>query len=69
MAPTRVHDHRHYWTHPPPKMSPRCTWWVDRIADGWRPNKRIRKMGYDEAAEYYGVYIWEYLNVLKGLLA
>ena len=49
-----------YWSDPPPARSERCVYWLDRIAEGWLPNRRIRNMGYDEAAEWYGVYIWEY---------
>ncbi len=26
-------------------------------------------MGYDQAAEFFGVYIWEYVNVISPLLA
>lgn len=35
---------------------------------GWRPNRRIRQMCYDCSAEFYGVWLWEYLNVLAPLL-
>lgn len=41
---------------------------MPRINAGWRPNRRLRSMGYHESAEYFGVYIWEYLNVLYPLL-
>jgi len=62
-----------YWNSPkvPPasEQSDRCLWWVGRIQDdGWRRNRRISAMGYDEAAEWFGVYIWEYLHVLLPLM-
>lgn len=57
-----------YWTEPPPEPSPRCTFWYQRIKEGWRPNKRIRGMGFQEAAEFYGVYIWEYFHIIRPLL-
>jgi hypothetical protein len=53
-----------YWGDPPPEPSEACTKWVERIRNGWRPNRRIRFMGYDSSAEFYGVYIWEYIHVL-----
>lgn len=53
-----------FWTEPPPKPSEGLKKWMDKIRDGWRPNRRIRSLGYHEAAEFYGVYIWEYINVI-----
>lgn len=70
-APPRVDtydDGECYWGDPPPERSPRCTWWIDRIRAGWRPGKRVARLGYYCAATYYGVYIWEYLHVLSPLL-
>lgn len=66
-APPRV-DHYAYSTDAPPERSARAAWWVARFEAGWRPNKRVRKMGYDTSAEYFGVYIWEYINVLSPLM-
>lgn len=57
-----------YWQNPPPEPSPRLAEWQAKIRGGWRPNRRINAMGYHEAAEFYGVYIWEYLNVISPLL-
>jgi len=57
-----------YWTSPPPEPSQRCDIWVAKIKAGWRPNRRIRQMGYYEGAEFYGVYIWEYSNVIQPLI-
>ncbi len=51
-----------FWGSPPPERSARCAWWIAAIVNGWRPNKRIRALGYYCAAEWFGVYIWEYLN-------
>lgn len=66
--PPKVSDRYQFWNDPPPDQSPRCRAWVEKIRSGWRPNKRISGMGYDPSAEWYGVYIWEYLNVIVPLL-
>lgn len=57
-------DVTRYWTEPPPEPSPKLAGWVAKIRAGWRPNKRIGRMGYHERAEFHGVYIWEYFNVI-----
>lgn len=61
-------DETLYWLSPPPEPSPRLALWLVKINHGWRPNKRIRGLGYHEASNFYGVYIWEYLNVIRPLL-
>ena len=66
--PPRVDDPERYWTHPPPEPSERCAAWVARVAAGWRGNRRTRMMSYDGAAHYFGVYIWEWCNVLSPML-
>lgn len=66
--PPRVSNHYDFWVYPPPEVSERCLWWQARIRGGWRRNRRIGMMGYDESAEWFGVYIWEYLNVLYPML-
>lgn len=66
--PSRVQNQEMYWSFPPPEESERCAWWKARIRAGWRPNRRIATMGYDGASYFYGVYIWEYLNVIEPLL-
>lgn len=68
-APPRVGDIEAFWGfEPPPVLSPRCDWWVARINGGWRRNRRLGGWGYYESAEYFGVYIWEWINVLSPLL-
>lgn len=67
-TPPRVADATEYWTSPPPAPSARLGYWQDRIAAGWRPNKRVRALGYHDSADFYGVYIWEWINVLRPLL-
>jgi len=67
-APPRVTDSELYWSSAPPEPSPRCTWWLKRIDAGWRPNKRVRRLGYYDRAAYYGVYIWELLNKIDPAL-
>ena len=64
-APARVDDVKRYWAEAPPITSERCAWWLKRIVEErWRGNKRIRGLGYHDAAEYFGVYIWEWNEVL-----
>jgi hypothetical protein len=53
-----------FWTNPPPTMSARCSWWVDRVRGGFRRNKRLKVMDYSDSAAFFGVYVWEWLNVL-----
>ena len=65
--PPRVPDVEDYWGDPPPGMSERCAYWVRQFARGWAPNRRVRREGYYSAAEWYGVYLWEYLHVLSPL--
>lgn len=62
--PPRVDNVERYWNHPPPDQSPRCAFWLRRIAAGWRPNKRWRELGYYDSAQRFGVYIWEWSNVI-----
>lgn len=57
-----------YWLDPPPEPSAGLIRWLDKVRNGWRPNRRIRFMGYHDSAEFYGVYIWEYLHVLMPAL-
>jgi len=66
--PRRVDDCERYWGELPDEPSPRCIWWIARIKSGWQPNRRIRSMGYYGSAEWYGVYIEEFMSVLSPLL-
>lgn len=67
--PPRVNDIEDYWADQPPTPSERCTYWVRQMQRGWLPNRRISGEGYYGAAEWYGVYLWEYLHVLAPLIA
>jgi hypothetical protein len=67
MKPKRVDNVETYWTAPPPAPSARCAYWVAAINGGWTPNRRVSAMGYHEKADFFGVYIWEYINVLSPL--
>ncbi|MBB3041188.1 hypothetical protein [Nocardioides soli] len=67
--PPAVADHYAFWGDAPPTRSERCAWWVRQIERGWRPNRRIAGECYDCSAEWYGVYIWEYLNVIAPALS
>ena len=64
-APPRVDSD---WAPPGEPVSERCRYWEARIRAGWRPNRRIRTMGYEEAAAFFGVYNGEYVTVLAPLL-
>lgn len=66
--PPRVADHYLYWTEPPPEESARCTYWLAKIKDGWRPNRRLRGECYDCSSEILGIYIWEYFNKFQPAL-
>lgn len=57
-----------YWDKPPPEQSPGLRKWIAKVNAGWKPNRRLSQMNYYTAAEYYKVYLWEYLNVLWPLL-
>lgn len=63
-APARARNIEEYWTDRPPEPSARLMWWLTRIDAGWRPNARTATLGYYSQAEYFGVYLWEWLNVL-----
>jgi hypothetical protein len=62
--PPAVEDRYLYWGQAPPDLSDRCQWWVEQFDAGFRPNRAYRMEGYDTSAELYGVWIWEYLNVI-----
>jgi len=57
-------DVTRYWMEPPPEPTPALAKWMAKIKAGWRPNIRIRRMGYHSRAEFFGVYIWEYYHVI-----
>jgi len=62
--PPRVPDRYAYWTEPPPERSERCAYWLRQIQAGWLPSKYVTREGYDGQAQWFGVYLWEYLHVL-----
>ncbi len=62
--PPAVEDSYQYWTELPTKFSPRCIWWLAKIERGWRANRRIRQMGCEEAARWFGVFIAEYTDLI-----
>lgn len=66
--PSLVTDRYLYWSDPPPSLSDACLYWTRQIDRGWLPNRRIGSYGYDTSAGWYGVYIWEYLNVIYPLI-
>lgn len=67
--PSKVKEVMDFWTQPPPELSDRCKWWIRQFENGWTPNRRwCGSQGYHLTAEMYGVYIWEYLNVISPLI-
>lgn len=62
--PPRVADHYTYWGDEPPEVSARCQYWLRQIERGWRPNGEISSKCYDCSAEWFGVYIWEWTNLI-----
>lgn len=62
--PPKVADHYRYWGDPPPEVSERCKYWLRQIDRGWLPNRKILMHCYDCSSEWYGVYIWEYINLI-----
>lgn len=66
--PHPVADRYLYWSDPPPRLSEACLYWTRQIVRGWLPNRRIGSYGYDTSAGWYGVYIWEYLNVIYPMI-
>ena len=67
--PLKVTNHYDFWGSLPTELSPRCMYWLRQIDRGWRPNRYVRRMGYDESAEWYGVYIAEYNHLIVPRLA
>lgn len=57
-----------YWTSAPPEPSPGLRKWMAKVRSGWSPNRRISGMDYHSKAEFFNVYIWEYLNILRPAL-
>jgi hypothetical protein len=68
-APPRVDNVYFYWEDPPPERSAKCAYWLARIKDGWRPNRRISEMGCSESAEFFGIYVWEWVNVVRPIIS
>lgn len=66
--PPAVADETRFWRDPPSERSVACKYWARQISRGWLPNRRISRMGYSVAAQWYGVYIWEYLHVLYPMI-
>lgn len=68
--PPRVDDVELYWAEGGPAvLSARCAYWVRQIQAGWRPSRRIGGEGYYGSAEWYGIYIGEYVTVIQPLLS
>lgn len=67
--PPRVEDGDLYMADPPPEISERCKFWLEQIAKGWRPNKRIRTWCGCCSHDEYGVYVWEFQNLICVALA
>jgi hypothetical protein len=62
--PKSVEDITAYCSDPSPARSARCDYWLYMFAQGWKRNRRLSRMGYYESANFFGVFIWEYFNIL-----
>lgn len=67
-APKSVEDVEDYWDDRPPALSNRCVWWMARIINGWRSDGVNSTYSESGKASVYGVYVWEYINVIRPLL-
>lgn len=66
--PASVRNVFDFWGDSPPVMSPRCAYWIARHAAGtWKSNKYLRREDPGWAAEHLGVWLWEYLHVIRPL--
>lgn len=52
----------------PPKLSFGCRRTIAKFKNGWKPNRRIRRMGFEEKCELFRIYLWEYHHVVFPLL-
>jgi len=66
--PAKVADVTEHWGGAPPEPSARCLYWLRHIRRGWRPSARVMSEGYHGTAEWFGVYLFEYLQVLCPIL-
>lgn len=64
LSSPRVDDQYAYWGEAPPEPSERLIEWLERFAKGWRRNRRLQSLGAEAAAKWFGVYQWEWTNVL-----
>lgn len=68
ITPPRVDNVEAYWGQLPEQPSERLKFWIKQVENGWLPNRRISTMGYYESAEFYGIYIEEYLTILSPII-
>lgn len=67
--PPAVDDIQTFWSEPPPDLSPRVEYWLKRLVDGtWKPNRIYNTQGYYGRAQWLGVYLWEYFNIIYPVL-
>lgn len=77
--PPPVDDRYRYWNERPPEFSARCLYWIDRLNDFGHPNsydwRDVQALmpdggcaGYDGNAEHFGVYMWEWFNIIYHIL-
>lgn len=71
--PPPVDDRYRYWTEPPPMLSGRCLYWIKRLNDFGHPDtydwRIVRDLlsdsnNYDDNAEKFGVYLWEWFHII-----
>lgn len=77
--PPPVDDRYRYWNERPPEFSARCLYWIDRLNSYGHPNsydwRDVQALypedgcaGYDANAEHFGVYMWEWFNIIYHIL-
>lgn len=53
----------------PPEPSAGLLKWQRRAREGFVRNRRLGSLGYANSADYFRVYVWEWLNVLQPMFA
>ena len=69
--PLRVGTDRYatkHWTAAPTELTSRCVAVIARFKCGWKLPKHARGLGYDGSAEFLGIYINEWIDVVYPML-
>lgn len=63
--PPPVLERDEVWGFAPLQISERCAWWLQQLENGWRPPRRVSGLGWDGQAQWFGVYAWEWRNLIR----